>query len=219
MFIRLLPFSHFTKSRTYMEPSATLTDPAETSTTVWDVMEKFVGPIPINAQHVDERPTGPLAVQYHPEMDLMEAIATNHIDLAIHCCNCYHVMGAGIALALRRKYPGVHAADKQTPHGDVRKLGCYTACQVTPQTTVINLYAMHNYGRGKRFVCYKAMRLGLDRLFRHLMVQLGDERFHRLHIGTCWMGCHNAGGEKAVVKDILVEVCQEFGCCVTVFGD
>lgn len=44
--------------------------------------------------------------------DLIELALTGEFDIIAHGCNCYNQMGAGIALQIRKAFPGVLKADK-----------------------------------------------------------------------------------------------------------
>ena len=48
-----------------------------------------------------------------------------------HGCNCFHLMGAGVAGQLATKYPQVLLADKSgSDYGDHKKLGSFTIAQM-----------------------------------------------------------------------------------------
>jgi len=47
-------------------------------------------------------------------------------DVIVHGCNCLNNMGAGIALQIKREYPGAYEADCLTTPRDPTKLGTYT---------------------------------------------------------------------------------------------
>lgn len=71
--------------------------------------------------------------------------------ILIHGCNCFHVMGAGVAKVISSKYPCALEADKRTSYGDVSKLGTFSYCTVDTFLTIYNLYTQFNYGRGSLF--------------------------------------------------------------------
>lgn len=48
-------------------------------------------------------------------------------DVIVHGCNCICNMGAGVALQIKREYPGAYQADCQTKKLDRDKLGTYTS--------------------------------------------------------------------------------------------
>ena len=66
-------------------------------------------------------------------------------DVIIHGCNCFHVMGAGIAREIATRYPEMADIDKHlTKYGAKSKLGNYTWKKVTAPNgytfNIINAY-------------------------------------------------------------------------------
>lgn len=188
------------------------------------VMQSLMVPVhlpTINLTQSDITDTTYHTVVVHPHGDLIEAIKhpTTPLDIVIQCCNCFHVMGKGIALALRTLFPEVLEVDKQSPKGLMAKLGTYTtALSNTQHTTIVNLYGQYNYGHRQRFLCYKALRLGLDRLLQQICIQIPDEQQRRsLRIGTYWLGCSNAGGSQSVVKFILEQVFRKWNMTIHIY--
>jgi len=58
----------------------------------------------------------------------------DQFDVIAHGCNCFCVMGAGIAPQIKAKFPEAYAADCATTAGDVSKMGTIThTIQVTHQ--------------------------------------------------------------------------------------
>ncbi|EFM7019356.1 hypothetical protein BAU67_001926 [Escherichia coli] len=61
----------------------------------------------------------------------------------IHGCNCFHTMGKGIAKQIAREFPQALAADKETPCGDLNKLGMFSLWEHFAKNRVvygINMY-------------------------------------------------------------------------------
>src|SRR6185369_11634813 len=85
-------------------------------------------------------------------------------DLIAHCCNCFCVMGAGVAAGIRTKYPEAYEADCKTKKGDHKKLGTVSFAQVkTPDNSikgVVNIYGQFDMG-GEKPVNYEAVYNGL----------------------------------------------------------
>ena len=120
----------------------------------------------------------------------------------LHGCNCFHIMGAGIAVYLRKKYPIIYAADKETVLGDPAKLGTYSSAFVFEnkyvQVEVANCYTQ--YGLGDRNhkvpVEYGAVRSALQKI---------NKDYDGWEIRTPMIGCGLAGGDWSVVKRIFEE--------------
>jgi hypothetical protein len=152
---------------------------------VWDVMEKFMRPLSLPNLRENELSTPALAsgkvTVDESNKTLIDALVDGNVDVGIHCCNCFHVMGCGIARALRTRWPAVADADRRTPHGDVRKLGTWSTALVRDGTaTIVNLYAQFGYGKVHRHLSYMALKHGIERLFAELKLHPG------LRIGTYW---------------------------------
>ncbi|QPB12263.1 hypothetical protein [Providencia phage PSTCR6] len=68
----------------------------------------------------------------------------------IHGCNCFHTMGAGLALQVKKQFPNAYKADKcTTAHGDLCKLGSYSASRTNTwfyDVKIINAYTQYAPG-------------------------------------------------------------------------
>ena len=122
-------------------------------------------------------------------------------DVIIHGCNCFCTMESGIAGSLKRRHPGVLQADMEfASSGDKSKLGKYSQHIVTMKPgrhfVVINAYTQYNYGRGKKYADYGAIK----RVFRSLAPVLDGMR-----IGYPRIGCGLAGGDWKLVEGIINE--------------
>jgi O-acetyl-ADP-ribose deacetylase (regulator of RNase III) len=133
--------------------------------------------------------------------NLITLAEEGRFDVIIQGANCFHIMGAGLAVQLKRKYPAVLQADReQTERGDRSKLGTYTTAQAYCSKTgryftVINAYTQYNYGNdGKKYVDYSAIK----KVFTSLAPNLIGMR-----VGYPRIGCGLAGGEWRLVKDII----------------
>ena len=58
--------------------------------------------------------------------DLLSLGENGEFDVIIHGCNCFHIMGGGIAQSVKEKFPTAYQADLQTQRGNPEKLGTYT---------------------------------------------------------------------------------------------
>lgn len=116
--------------------------------------------------------------------------------LILHGCNCFLTMGAGVALALRNKWPQVYAADLKTKSGDRAKLGTYSKAEVGKDQLVLNCYTQYMYGRDKRHADYNAIRA----VFRRIRID-----FPGIDLSMPPIGCGLAGGDWDIVKQIVEE--------------
>ena len=119
--------------------------------------------------------------------------------------NCQGVMGCGIALAIRRKWPEVYTAyrkkvrDAQLKLITQELLGDAQLVNIGKDLYVANIFAQYRYGRDKRYTDYES--------FIICLVQLLVQRS-----GNCpgldiyfpyKIGCGNAGGDWDMIKGII----------------
>lgn len=124
--------------------------------------------------------------------NLLEA---SDVNVLIHGCNIFCIMGGGIALSIKNKWPFVYNADRLTKPGDVNKLGTFSFAKVNNNLTVVNLYTQKAIGGGDVFE-YEAFDKGLQKIKKHfgLNVNYGVPHF---------IGCGLAGGNWEKVTKIL----------------
>ncbi len=81
--------------------------------------------------------------------DLLDLAEAGEFDIIVHGCNCFNVMGGGIARQIKYRYPCAFAADAQVENG-IDKLGTYS---LAPNDTgnikfvIVNAYTQYMYGR------------------------------------------------------------------------
>lgn len=84
----------------------------------------------------------------------------------IHGCNAKGVMGSGVALAIKNKYPKAYDAYKRFENDHALRLASLSMCKVSSSLYVANLVTQETYGRDsdKRYVSYGAVHLGFEKL-------------------------------------------------------
>ncbi len=131
--------------------------------------------------------------------DLIGLAQDGCFDVIAHGCNCYHVMGAGLAAQIRRHFPQAYAADLATPHGDPDKLGTCSFAVVRTGTTelhVVNAYTQFGFGGDAVHVDYDAVR--------SCMAWLGSAYIGR-RIGLPQIGAGLGGGDWGLIRRIIAE--------------
>tara|TARA_Y100001937_G_C6925528_1_gene243701 strand:+ start:153 stop:596 length:444 start_codon:yes stop_codon:yes gene_type:complete len=129
------------------------------------------------------------------EGNLIELAKDGKFDVIIHGCNCFNVMGAGIAKQIKTSFPEAYQADLETKKGDDKKLGTYTSANVN-NLTIVNAYTQYNYGLGQRNVDYNAVR----KIFRQIKHNFRDKR-----IAYPKIGAGLGGGNWKTIKSIIEE--------------
>ena len=127
-----------------------------------------------------------------------DILAVNR-GIIVHQVNCQRVMGAGLALQIRKKYPR-HYEDytSRIPH-----LGGLVITQVNSELYVIGVYGQERYGKSGRQTDYAALEKGLK-----AVETIAAEK--RLPVYVPYgIGCGLAGGSWAVVKQIIADVISD----------
>ena len=88
---------------------------------------------------------------------VVKDITTVEDGLVIHGVNCLGVMGSGVALAIREKWPSVYNSYKTVPMGK-DSLGVTQIVTVTPDLYVANCFTQLNFGSdGGRYADLEAV--------------------------------------------------------------
>lgn len=120
----------------------------------------------------------------------------------VHQVNCQGIMGAGIALKIKRKWPLVFQRYRKFKF----KLGQIQLIQVEPGLWICNLAGQDRYGRDKRYTDYEAVRIGLDKLNAWVWAEEKDLR-HGIPIYIPkFMSSANAGGDWDIISKLISEV-------------
>lgn len=129
--------------------------------------------------------------------DLLALGKANEFDIIVQGCNCWNVMGSGIAKSIREQFPDAWLADQETLAGDRNKLGCYTI-GMAGRLVVINAYTQYNTAKypGQDVFEYKSFELILDKLAK---------RFGKYRIGLPMIGMGLAGGDPAQIIPMIEE--------------
>ena len=132
------------------------------------------------------------------------------IHLLMHCCNCQHTMGAGLALEVKNRYPEAYEADLATTMGGRDKLGFFSVAKITKPTGqlryILNCYCQFFYGRERRHLDYEATY----RCFEAVRQRLIDNKRNHFVIGINYnFGSKNAGGDWEVVEAMIKSVFEE----------
>lgn len=121
-------------------------------------------------------------------------------DVIVHGCNCFHTMGGGIALQIKKAFPDAYRADLYTPHGSPFKLGTYSKA-VIGELTVVNAYTQYTFDRGND-VEYCAVY--------NVFKQIAQD-FPFSRIGIPCIGAGLAGGDWKLLSHIIEEAIRTVG--------
>lgn len=136
-------------------------------------------------------------------------------DVACHCANVHEVMGSGVALALRKKWPEVYASDVEfgKEYRGNEKLGSYSIANVPLNRLVFNLYGQVGIGNDGTPLDRNCSYDHLYNALYKMCVFLEDDSllFPTTTIGVPkYMGCCRAGGSWIIVEAMLKDLESKF---------
>ena len=132
--------------------------------------------------------------------NLLDMADQGQFDIIMHGCNCYCVMGAGIALQIAQRYPDAKFADDETVKGDPGKLGSYTI-GMHGRLVILNVYTQYSMAlNGSEDVFeYRAFERALTKI---------SNRFGQWRIGLPMIGMGLAGGDPERIIPMLDRFAQ-----------
>ena len=143
--------------------------------------------------------------------DLLDFAEKGAFDIIVHGCNCFNVMGGGIAYAIAKKYPQAKLVDSNTIWGDKEKIGTFTISKAISQDLIsffiINAYTQFSPSRKEDVFEYEAF----DRILNQLAESYPFARF-----GFPLIGCGLAGGNKERILKQIEEFANKIQGTVTV---
>jgi O-acetyl-ADP-ribose deacetylase (regulator of RNase III) len=127
-----------------------------------------------------------------------------NFGVIIHGCNSHGVMGSGVALAVKNKYPGAYESYRD--YIDISKddqdlLGSVIVYEVNDNLMVANMITQKDFGTHKRQVNYGAIARGFDDL-EEFYANMPGLVFHFPKIGA-GLG----GGDWEVIAEIIEQMC------------
>lgn len=121
--------------------------------------------------------------------------------IIIHGCNAKGVMGSGVALAVKNKYPKAYKSykDYETNHG--LRIGSLNIVGVLPNLYIANAITQESYGRDPytKYVSYGALQLCFEKAHGHFPL---SAKFHFPRIGS---GLGN--GDWNVIEKLIELAC------------
>lgn len=120
-----------------------------------------------------------------------------------HQVNCKGVMGAGVALAIRRKWPIVYNEYRTAYINKQLWLGNVIFVNVTPTLCVANLCGQDRYGRAGIYTNYDALHKAIKSVNVIRNTAIKDTNMSIPVYFPNHMGCGLAGGNWNVVIEII----------------
>lgn len=125
----------------------------------------------------------------------------------IHQVNCKKVMGSGVALQIRNKYPKVYNSYlKFFNRNEIVELLGKIDIVDCGDKVVINMFSQFDFGRdSKVYTNYSAMKLAFKRIRAYLIENNINELAMPFNIG-----CGLANGDWKVVSGLIDEIFENF---------
>ena len=131
--------------------------------------------------------------------------------IIVHGCNMQGVMGGGVALQIKQKYPGCYKAYKKQL--SLKKLGECIWYPVSESLWIVNALTQELYGLNRVQVDYPALSSCFDIVFDY--ARRSDQNVHLPDM----IGCGLAGGDRDIVVTLLEKSIAKnnFMNCLTVW--
>ena len=139
----------------------------------------------------------------HVSGDLIKLALSGEFDAIVHGCNCFCVMGAGIAPQIARAFPCSEIVDNLTSKGDYNKLGNYTV-SYDKDVFVVNAYTQYKPSKGNDVFEYTAFDLILQKL---------SYEFPYGNFGFPYIGMGLAGGDSKLIISSLEKFADKIYSC------
>lgn len=143
--------------------------------------------------------------------NLIQAALDGDVNIIAHQANCFNLMGAGVAGAIRKAFPEAAIADFVTKKGDPRKHGEFSKATVDG-LTIYNLYGQYQPGRSTK---YTYLESALDKM----VFDLSSSGPEEVRIGIPKLGCGIAGGDWGVISEIIEKTLVNFDYTVFVLDE
>mgnify|MGYP003335247766 CR=1 FL=1 len=138
--------------------------------------------------------------------DLITLANNNMFDIIVHGCNCFCKMARGLAPQMAEAFGcNLFELENEKYKGDINKLGQIDYHTNMFNFTVVNAYTQYHWSTETKPLDYEALTLCLRKI-NHI--------FNGKHIGLPQIGCHLAGGDWNIVKEIIKKELKD--CKVTI---
>lgn len=131
--------------------------------------------------------------------DLLKSDCT----VVMHQANCQKTMGAGIAKAISKMYPGAYLVDKNSNLSPEERFGTFTHYTSKDNgVTVVNLYGQLHFGRGGNFTNYDKLESAIDSFLSYAKDNKNEIDLSKVGV-PYKIGSGLAGGDWKVVNNLI----------------
>lgn len=134
--------------------------------------------------------------------DAVKALLAGDVDFLMHCCNAQGVMGAGIALQVKKAFPQVF--EDYNAYCNISGKGRWLLGNNVISGKVINAIVQYSWGGIARQLHYGAIAQCIAGLHEDKRIRDAGLGMRPTKIAVPYlMGCGLAGGDWNVVKELL----------------
>lgn len=133
--------------------------------------------------------------------DLLE----QNFDVIGHQANCLNIMGAGIALQIKNKFPNAFEVDKQVNQNN--KYGTFSL-SITQRPYIANLYGQYGIGIVKDTIIKEANLKALENALDSLLCYMSYDSLKTLGL-PYMIGCGLAGGDWSKTFEMIKKLSKK----------
>jgi len=137
--------------------------------------------------------------------DLIKKAINGQFEVIVHGCNCFNVMGAGIAKQIKFAFPEAFKIDSMTKKGDAQKLGKCSLVKIKNNggnsIIVVNAYTQYYYGKQQKINTYYSA-------IKNCMIWI-RKNLSGKKIGMPLIGAGLGGGDWNIISNIIEEELED----------
>lgn len=131
--------------------------------------------------------------------------------IIVHGCNSLGIMGSGVALSIRQKYPACFTAYQNhintSYQSSMNVMGTVVPYKVPGKNLIImNAITQKNFGKdGKKYVSYESIYEAFK-----IIAALADGPIQRLPVHYPLIGAGLGGGDWAIISDLIESAFDDY---------
>lgn len=122
----------------------------------------------------------------------------------VHGCNAQGVMGSGVALAVKNRYPGAYNDYREIYENEGLNLGEAYPYLLTDKLVIWNAITQDNFGQPTRNCSYDAIQTCFDNINFAI---INNPTLGVQHIHIPFIGAGLGGGSWNIIKAIIEDTC------------
>ena len=132
--------------------------------------------------------------------------------IIIHCCNNLGLMGAGVALALRKKWPKVYIQYREKYEKEGLELGEVDFVKINKNLVIANMIGQEGIKtkKDKIPISYEAIEECLDKIYNIA------KKYNAIVIGPKF-GAGLAGGDWKIIEELIIRCLSEKDISVFIY--